>query len=85
MTAQAREEERGKEGTSIEPILREIDALVRRIREADVPQDQEYKRTQALMVLGGVADVLKAFCLGPSNQKSYVTYEFTKRDAHGGR
>jgi hypothetical protein len=64
---------------SIEPILREIDALVQRIRAADVPSDQEYRRIKALVLLEGVGRVLKEFCAAEDPPEGFAQFNFARK------
>lgn len=61
--------------SSLDPVLREIDGLAGRIRAAAVPTEMEYQRTQALMLLEGVEQILRAFCFAPSGRRPYVNFE----------
>jgi hypothetical protein len=62
--------------TNIQPILREIDVLVDKIRKAVVDESEEYKRTRALMLLDGISEILRAFCFSPSPDTAYEEFEF---------
>lgn len=71
------------ESKSIEPILREIDALHGRIRDADVGHDDEYRRRQALMLLEGVSQCLRAFCLTRDDIRPYLKFDFKSKEQSG--
>jgi hypothetical protein len=65
---------------SIENILREIDALARRVADAKLDARDEYQRTKINGVLAGVREILTSYCLSPSGEEGFYYYELEVGD-----
>jgi hypothetical protein len=58
---------------SAEPVIDAIDDLIAQLRRTKLPKTREYERTQALMTLEGVRQILQARCLTASCEFRFVS------------
>jgi hypothetical protein len=65
-----------KKQISIKPALREIESLIQQLQGVHVESNVEHRRTQALMVLEGVSQILKACCAAPKKAEDYESFGF---------